>query len=95
VIGGLAGFGLRRSRRCQCAGARPRSGRSAAGEESAFEKAAPFAIEIVEKLLAMKLKLWAGLIVSCAHNDIPPDRALKRRPFCRSHGEVAATYMPI
>jgi hypothetical protein len=95
MIGRLAGFGLRRGRRCQGAGAGPCGSGSAAGEESALEKAAPFAIEIVQELLAVKLKVWAGLIVSCAHSDIPPDHALKRRAFCRSHGEVAATYMPI
>jgi hypothetical protein len=72
MVGRLAGLGLRRRRRRQRAGAGPGCRRSAAGEECALEKAAPFAVEIVQKLLPMKLKVWAGVIVSCAHDYRPP-----------------------
>src|SRR6202021_1759322 len=72
MVGRLAGFGLCRRRGRQRAGAGPGRRRSAACEERALEKAAPFAVEIVEKLLPMKLKVWAGVIVSCAHDYVPP-----------------------
>jgi hypothetical protein len=72
VIGRLAGLGLRRRRSGEGAGAGEGRRCSAAGQEGALEKAASLGIEIVQKLLPMKLKLWVGVVVSCAHDYVPP-----------------------
>ena len=52
MVGRLAGSCLRRRRRRQRAARGPCRRRSAARDERTLEKAAPFAVEIIEKLLA-------------------------------------------
>jgi hypothetical protein len=58
MVGRLAGLGLCGRRGRQGAGAGPGRGRSAACEERTLEEATPFAVEIVQKLLPMKLGLF-------------------------------------
>jgi hypothetical protein len=53
----------------ESAAAGPRRRRRAACYESAFKETAPLVVEIVEELLPMLLKLWAIVIVTCAHCD--------------------------
>ena len=72
MVGRLAGLGLRRRRRRQRAGTGPGRRRSAACEERTLEKAAPFAVEIVEKLLSMEFKFRTARVISTAHSRTSP-----------------------
>ena len=66
MVGRLAGRGLCRHRRRQCPGASPGRRRSAACEERTLEKAAPFAVEIVEKPLPMEFEFRAVRVIPTA-----------------------------
>jgi hypothetical protein len=68
MVGRLAGRGLCRRRRRQYPGASPGRRRSAACEERTLEKAAPLAVEIVEKLLPMKFEFRAVCVIPTAHS---------------------------
>ena len=69
MVGWLAGTGFLRKLASECSAGGPRSRRAAARKKCALEEAAPLAIEFVEQLLSMKLKLRAGVIFACAHAD--------------------------
>jgi len=56
-----------RLRRRQKRASRPGGG-AAARHESALEEAAPLEIEIVQQLPVVQLKLWAIVIIACAHD---------------------------
>ena len=70
MIGRLARLGLRGRGRRKRGGAGPSCCRTTASQKCAFEEAAALAIEVVEQLLPMKLKIRAGVIVPCAHGRI-------------------------
>src|ERR1700746_931200 len=71
---------LARSRRDENASGRQRC-RAASGEECAFEKAAPFGVEIVEQLLAVELELRAIAIITCTHRMV--SRKVAQNPAIR------------
>src|SRR6476619_7319273 len=61
---------LARSRRDERNASARQRRRAASREECAFEKAAPFGIEIVEQLLAVELELRAIAIITCTHRIV-------------------------
>src|SRR3984893_19177303 len=83
---------LARSRRDERnASAAPRC-RAAGREECAFEKAAPFGIEIVGQLLAVELELRAIAIITCTHRIVSPQVA--QNPACESEGPAGVMQQP-
>jgi hypothetical protein len=46
--------------------------RATGRDEGALHEAAPFAVEFVEQLLAMKFEIRAILVVAFAHRTVPP-----------------------
>src|SRR5467141_2423173 len=61
---------LARSRRDERNASGRQRCRAASSEECAFEKAAPFGIELVEQLLAVELELRATAIITCTHRMV-------------------------
>src|ERR1700740_2636845 len=72
---------LARSRRDERNASGRQRCRAAGSEECAFEKAAPFGIEIVEQLLAVELELRAIAIITCTHRMV--SRKVAQNPAIR------------
>src|ERR1700757_4781629 len=72
---------LARSRRDERNASGRQRCRAASGEECAFEKAAPFGVEIVEQLLAVELELRAIAIITCTHRMV--SRKVAKNPAIR------------
>src|ERR1700730_4162462 len=83
---------LARSRRDERNASGRQRCRAAGGEECAFEKAAPFGIEIVEQLLAVELELRAIAIVTCTHRMV--SRKVVQNPACESEGPAGVMQQP-
>jgi hypothetical protein len=62
--------GGRRDQRHAAGGQRRRAPR---GDERTFQEAAPFGVEIVEQLLAVKLEVRAIAIIACTHRMVSLD----------------------